>query len=313
LTLSPLNGTRFALNECMKSLVITLILFVSWSLQAQDSTSVEPIEGVSTNSWDSQRQAIMQRLVNFDNFSYGPNCWNSALLVSGLAESIRYVDGSEFWHWMNSDYCEALPQGAELQYGDIGSVYGTGRDHYHSFMRINDDRIFHKASPQVDHRWTEDRYERIAFPMYFNETTQCKGNESTQMNANCERRVVYHRCQPRPTDFYSRYPDLRNLDREVQGIETSLEAWMQEPSNTADFNRSMIRLSEMLHDIDQQRFSGEKEFAREAMAFRIAGLLQTDSPFSSLRPAQVQHAQFQSTQYFNRYRPTLERAGAGPD
>jgi hypothetical protein len=259
--------------------ILFSILLINFS-QAE-VTRIETVSAVS-DSWDRQRLQIMERLSRQPNYSFGPNCWNSALLVSGLATSIRYTSDHEFWHWMDSSYCRELDDDEELQMGDIGSVYTGGSDiHYHSFMRINDNENFEKGSPAVESRWGTHPFENIVYPEYRDVIQRCRGNRSAQIRNNCPTRIRYHRCQPAPENIYSRHQELRVIEREVISIERSLSRWMTtENPSRADletFITNFRRLDTLLSLINSLSFNGEKEFARVALGYRISGLLFTDN------------------------------------
>lgn len=245
----------------------------------------------------------MDRLSNLKIESYGPNCWNSALLVSGLTDAVHYTDQSEFWLWMNSPYCKALPPESQLEYGDIGSVFSAKSGHFHSFMRINDDTLFQKAGPESSLTWGTDKYESILFPQFFSEATRCKGNESTMAKKGCAFQVIYHRCQPIPSDFYSRHRDMTTLLNNIKSAENRLLAWMKaDPSiSKEDYYAEIEKLAPILESLLAMRFTGQKEFARKALAFRVAGLIFTDVNNHQNHPPKVQRAMEDAQKLFSSY------------
>ncbi len=288
--------------------MMTLILhfFISSLLYA--SGPLEETKDIPLSQKNSietlQRYNSIERLLNFQNFSDGPNCWNTALIVSGLNNDIRYTDRSEYWHWMNSTYCEALPIDAELRFGDLGSIYNrsVGGNHFHSFMRVDHESIFQKLSPSYSDSWNFYPIESITLSNFFDNPEQCGSlNEREQIEEGCALRVVYHRCHPRAADFYSQYSDLLAIDLEVTRIALTLQRWMNSPDNGSQLFISLIQLGTLLEKTDLLRFQGEKEFARESMAFRIAGLLFTNSYWQSEHPLQVQLARIKAQYFFNRY------------
>lgn len=271
--------------------ILFSILLIQFS-QAEVTLS-EPVTASSdSDSWDRKRLQIMERLSRQKNYSFGPNCWNSALLVSGLATSIRYTSDHEFWHWMDSSYCRELGDDEELKKGDIGSVYAGGTDeHYHSFMRINDNENFEKGSPQVEHHWGVYPFKSIVYPQFQKVIQRCRGNRSAQIKNNCPTRIRYHRCQPAPENIYSRHRELRAIEREVMHIERGLLRWMSTESPSSSdletFNTNLRRLDTLLSSINSLSFNGEKEFARIALGYRISGLLFTDNGHIQDEPVEI--------------------------
>ncbi len=286
----------------MVSIFLTLMLSFNATAEVAKTISYNASE---TDGWQFEQRQIIDRLTNTTIKSFAPNCWNSALMVSGFTNSIRYTSDAEFWHWMNSSYCEALPQNASLRYGDIGSVYNWKRDHFHSFMRINDNLLFQKGSPRVDKTWGTFQYESILHPEFYEEANRCKGNEATMIRNNCDFRVVYHRCRPAPDNFYSQYQELSTIDVELKLIEDRMQIWMtnHSPELREQFYQDLIRLSKLLNQVDSKRYSGEKEFARKALAFRIAGNIFIDIDQEN-EPQNVDQARIYASNFLNRFSRT---------
>lgn len=285
--------------------IICWLIFIFVTPSGAETTSApESVVIQQDTAWNAERQQIMSRLTQFSNQSFGPNCWNTALLVSGLNTSIHYSDGSEFWFWMNSPYCQALPENAELQYGDIGSVFDSTGLHFHSFMRISDSTLFQKGGPPSELQWGTYPHESILFPQFHEEARRCRGNERTQQQNNCRTRIAYHRCQPAPDNLFSRHEELRGFENEIKTIESRILRWMQErsPAQRENFHRDLIRLNSILTQLNAMRVHGDKEFARLALAFRVAGLLFTDVNDYESEPQAVQNARLNAQNFFYRHR-----------
>ena len=258
-----------------------LILFIFLAALSHADEIVGSVEQ-SPRFVDLSRQSTfraqqVQTLLHTSIASYGPNCWNSALFASGLTDSIHPSSPAEYWHWMNSPFCKVVPSGEALRYGDLGSVFSGDGKHYHSFMRMNDDLIFQKAGPESSHKWEMTKYEKIVFPEFHDIAARCKGNEDRQNSNNCDMHVVYHRCQPIPSDFYSR-SDLENMESEIKIAERQLALWTQthDPKQKSNYEAAIKKLGGLLDQLKQMRYSGEKEFARKALALRTAGDLTID-------------------------------------
>lgn len=262
------------------------------------SVDLAQVSRVDLSRQGPSREDTIRRLLKTKIEAYGPNCWNAAMMTAGLTDSVHYVSGVEFWHWMNSPFCKTVPADETLRYGDIGSIHGSNGDHFHSFMRVNDDVIFQKGSPAVEHKWEYVKTEKIVFPEYFNDVKRCKGNEGRQREAHCETSIVYHRCDPIPQDFYARN-DLGGLEAELKTAEGRIAKWMQthDESEYANYVAGMKQMGEVLKKLRAQTFTGEKEFARKALALRAAGNLVTDADTKDDHPPAVQRAQNQALRY----------------
>lgn len=281
----------------MKSLLLIFTVFASLSHAQTDvaevnySVSESQTRAVDLTLHGPQREDRIRRLLRTSNESYGPNCWNAALQTAGLVESNRYVSGVEFWHWMHSPFCRSVEKDEALRYGDIGSVFGgPGGNHYHSFMRVNDDVIFQKASPAIKDKWEYVKTEKIVYPQFFDEASQCKGNEAKRnANPDCVIGLVYHRCDPIPQNFYSKHEELKDIEADLKSQELVINNWMKS-RNEKDrpaFERAMLNTNALLEKLKLKRFNGEKEFARKSLYLRAVGLLVTDANQGDDRKSQA--------------------------
>jgi hypothetical protein len=53
----------------------------------------------------------MEELVGTQSKVFGPNCYNTALRVSGILQDFRFVSEGEFWFWMKSPFCRQRKTG----------------------------------------------------------------------------------------------------------------------------------------------------------------------------------------------------------
>lgn len=65
-----------------------------------------------------QLSASIQFLLSTQITHHGPNCWNSALVASGVLRHFRFTSPAEFRHLIDSPLCHSIPVGAQ-QPGDI--------------------------------------------------------------------------------------------------------------------------------------------------------------------------------------------------
>jgi hypothetical protein len=179
---------------------------------------------------------------------------------------------------MNSDYCKALPASERPRTGDIGSLFWKHWGNYHSFMRIDDDRVFSKNSPESRDKYQVQSYENMFFDNYKKMAKMCKGSEQNLKDKGCEFTVVYHRCHSIEDDFFSKISEIKKSSEQVDEIESQLSKWMVNPISLTEkeVTGAFEALGKQLNQIRALSLSGKAEFARKALEYRIIGLLQTD-------------------------------------
>ena len=75
-------------------------------------------------------------------FRDGPNCFNSALVLSGLAAYLRESSDEELTYYLNSGYCQAV-SAKESQAGDTWVIY-EGSTPTHAFTYLTRELSFNK-------------------------------------------------------------------------------------------------------------------------------------------------------------------------
>lgn len=212
--------------------------------------------------------------------AYGPNCWGGALMTAGILEYPRPVGKTEFWFWMNSPYCKALQPHELPRTGDIGSLFYQALGNYHSFVRIDDNLVFSKNGPEPSEPYQVQGYEEMFYDQYKPMAKICKGSEENlKENAKCEFKIVYHRCTQPPTDYISRYSELKKISNNIKSAENKLSRWINnhDESLRGEMTGVYETLGNALQELNKLQFSGDKEFAREALLRKIMSLLLTDN------------------------------------
>ena len=82
----------------------------------------------------------------------GPNCWNLAMVMSGVLPSLRHSTAEEMAFFMKSPLCRPLGAGEKPQPGDIGALRANGKE-VHGFMWISDTLVFSKNGDAVDQKY----------------------------------------------------------------------------------------------------------------------------------------------------------------
>lgn len=75
------------------------------------------------------------------------NCWGTALYVAGFTNYARPAFKDEVINLLNSKACRKLGAKEPVRAGDIASIYNSEEGLHHSFIVLENDQIFEKASP----------------------------------------------------------------------------------------------------------------------------------------------------------------------
>lgn len=135
--------------------------------------------------------------------SYGPNCWNAALIGSGIVKTTRMVTKPEMWFWLNSKQCDPVRGSESLRPTDVGSLFCREIDgHFHSFLRLDDKTVFDKRNSAK-----ESSYKVQSFD-----------NMLKENKCDSELDIAYHRCEPLPENFYSKHKKLKAMEYRLMGL-----------------------------------------------------------------------------------------------
>ncbi len=74
----------------------------------------------------------------------GPNCWNSALVVSDIIPSHRYSTPEEMSFWMSSPLCSPVPAQEDPRPGDVIAIRKADNSEVHGFVYISSDLSYSK-------------------------------------------------------------------------------------------------------------------------------------------------------------------------
>ncbi|MGZ3790462.1 MAG: hypothetical protein ACXVLQ_18185, partial [Bacteriovorax sp.] len=107
-------------------------------------------ENLCTLNINDSVPSIVRSLQDFKPAMNGPNCWNTALRLSGLVESSRYTSPEEMTFWMNSPYCRELSGSEQSLPGDIVEIRSADPDQpqsideIHGMIYLSDALVFSK-------------------------------------------------------------------------------------------------------------------------------------------------------------------------
>lgn len=214
----------------------------------------------------------MQCFNDYELKTYGPNCWSAALLTTAMINSPRPVSKPEFWFWLNSDYCRAVSPDEVPKRGDIGSLFSINEGNTHSFVYLDANTAFEKRDPYPRSAYKTNSRDNSINPREMD--ASCKERQLDIFVKNdCIKTVVYHRCSPIPLDFYSRHAELTDVAVLVQNLEEGLTEYIRIEHEQTTLRDAFVKLDEYLTKVEKLKFSGDQEFARQALRWKIIGLL----------------------------------------
>jgi len=123
--------TKFALVSVFKTAVIPIVCFcfLATSESAEMTDRMQSLQGTTT--------------------AYpGPNCWNTSLFISEIAQYRRAVAEEEMTYWMNSPLCKELAVNEEARAGDIITIRSNNGEsvlEMHGFTYLTKESSFSKS------------------------------------------------------------------------------------------------------------------------------------------------------------------------
>lgn len=145
---------------------------------------------------------ILKDLSNIhgQNVGYGPNCYNSALFLSGLLPSKRYSGPEEVEFWLNSQFCHQLSPEDVLEPGDIQVVRYNGvssnvpTNILHTMTYLAKDLLFSKNGKDDSYLFMTQ--ERVHSPFVYPLQEGCtEVVSSTTTGGECLWWINAYRCQ----------------------------------------------------------------------------------------------------------------------
>lgn len=218
----------------------------------------------------------------------GPNCWNGALIKSGLIHSVRFVPKAEYWFWMNSQYCKKLDNNEKPQRGDLGSLFWEGKGHYHSFIYQNHDWVFSKNSPDPKYDYKIQKFEEMFFSDYQQKAKKCWNDLMKNGTSDCKYTVQFHRCRPIEAQFYTSDKQLSQWDRKISKFENIIFSWVSGKQSIGlfEYEKTIFELSKTLTSVQKRlntpNLDSNLKFKISAMEFRIMGLIMSDIKITKL-------------------------------
>ncbi len=242
-----------------------------------------------------KKEPMSVRIDGLRLYAEGPNCWNGALLKSGLIRAVRFVPKGEYWFWMNSAYCRKLGPSEKPKKGDLGSLFWPGQGHYHSFVYMDEDWVFSKNSPDPKYPYKVQAFDEMFNADYRATARGCwkeaNGNyhSSANRSSKCVFDMKFHRCRAVEVDFYRNNKQLSRWDDQVRPLEDRVFSWVAGEAELTleDYEETVLALNRLWQEVKRTQKQNSKKrlrFKLEAMEYRLLGLILADIKIGSLSP-----------------------------
>lgn len=168
----------------------------------------------------------------------GPNCFNTTLILAGLASAPTHTQGPELSAWLSSPFCQTVGSRNQLQPGDIGifhglpTVNGAGEDGIiHAFIHISSDLTFSKSGLTRRAPFEVQTLSRALQEYHMNNVPRRCSVPTPSSRDGCEIWLTYYRCRP---------PQLSSFPRCLRETVQSLNHLTQVISNSALYQESPL-------------------------------------------------------------------------
>lgn len=254
-------------RSAFKSLALGLMSFLLTAVQ-------------SFSAQGAYAPALLKKLVATPITHHGPNCWNSALVGSGMLGHLRFTSPTEFRFLVDSAACRAIPAGHQ-QPGDIQvyvrTMQGLPEDmmEVHANIWLTPETVFNKMTNFASARYelttqnkVNENYAHTPEILRFSlenpvRQLQCQGDD-------CQNRIEYRRCGSiknlkRADPHYSVL-----IERLVQRLELNIEKQIlseyRETADAAASNRELLtRIEAEVENTCGLQQSFYCRYAREAI------------------------------------------------
>lgn len=202
------------------------------------------------------------------------NCWGTALWAAGFTDSIRPGLKSELLNYLDSSACRKLGPNEPVRSGDIGSFYSVEQKIFHSYIVLDEQTVFEKASSYHNALPTIANT-RAKFHKVFDLRSGCKRSDN---DGRCTLGIVSYRCSPQlieqeKNNYLSQTYSAR---QRLQFLVTTLtDAFQSGPPSAIDdaFVRYVNFIQQLLIESAKTQNRNSFLFAAEAID-RLMPLLQ---------------------------------------
>lgn len=170
---------------------------------------------------------------NFD----GPNCWNSALVLSRLAKEFRLSWADEISFWMDSPLCRELRLNEKLEPGDIVMMRHVSGEH-HACIYISPELVFSKNGSTKTTPFALQSLEGVLKYYKIPKESECRRTVGRSSSDSCWAWVNYFRCKSLEEYEKSYAPEsYQDIDHSLSSVERQIHerAMKGNPLFTPDF------------------------------------------------------------------------------
>lgn len=158
----------------------------------------------------------------------GPNCWNLALVMSGILPALRFSYANEMTLYMQSPLCRSLKNGEVKIPGDIGAIRyigPSGIQEVHGFIYISDDIAYSKNGMSAKKPYALETLDSVYKTYGVPDSQDCKQNK-TFPGEKCPQAMSFFRCMSME-DYLKKNPDvpmeLQKGIKDLNNFESCLE------------------------------------------------------------------------------------------
>lgn len=130
---------------------------------------------------------------------HGPNCWNLAMVMTGIIPYMRYSTPQEMAFFMDAPLCRPLKPYEKRKTGDIGAIRNSSdRKDIHGFIHISEDLVYSKNGNNKDnYPYKVQNFDSMLNEMFIGGTdhlkNECRGNQAIG-KVGCLGQIEYFRC-----------------------------------------------------------------------------------------------------------------------
>lgn len=130
--------------------------------------------------------------------TFGPNCWNSALVFREILPALRYSDLTEMKLYMESPLCRQLGNDEPRRPGDIGAIRIVANRQTietHGFIYISEEMAYSKAGMVRSAAYGLEPLASVLKAYKVPDREDCRRNSIDFDNKHCLYQTSYHRCK----------------------------------------------------------------------------------------------------------------------
>jgi len=149
--------------------------------------------------------------------TYGPNCFNTALVDQGMIKHRRIVSTEELKFWINSDLCKERKEDEQLRPGDLLVISHGEELPLHGFIYISDDLVYSKGGPD-----NKAKYELTSYDSMFTNYSipiECRRKFGHQDPSVCKKYANAYKCESfEQTGLKSNNDELNSILNELDRL-----------------------------------------------------------------------------------------------